>query len=185
MKGNCRGGGFLSRCHTTAALALTLSFVFPFSPRRARSGARRWQCGIQGGRWPLPLGHPPRSPPPRLLIRERRVPGGLAAPLPAVGSAAAPPGDSSPWDGRCTGGRAAAPSVRGWPRLPRAGIVLAAGYAVQTPPRATRLSPATIAPGTWPGTDGAPRGCPGAGGAEPSGRVPPRAFTGMSVSSSH
>lgn len=79
------------------------------------------------------------------------------------------------------------PSVRGWPRLPRAGIVLAAGYAVQTPPRATRLSPATIAPGVWPGTDGAPRGCliSNAGGTEPSGRVPPRAFTGMSVSSSH
>lgn len=79
------------------------------------------------------------------------------------------------------------PSVRGWPRLPRAGIVLAAGYAVQTPPRATRLSPATIAPGVWPGTDGAPGGCliSNAGGTEPSGRVPPRAFTGMSVSSSH
>lgn len=71
---------------------------------------------------------------------------------------AAPPGDSSPSDGRCAGGRAAAPSVRGWPRLPRAGIVLAAGYAVQTPPRATRPSPATVAPGMWSGADGSPRG---------------------------
>lgn len=69
-----------------SALALTLSFVFLFSPpNRARSGARRRQRGVPGGCRPLPLGHPPRSPPPRLLIRERRVPGGLAAPLPRRG----------------------------------------------------------------------------------------------------
>lgn len=81
-----RGGGFSSLYRFTSALALTLSFVFLFSPpNRARSGARRRQRGVPGGCRPLPLGHPPRSPPPRLLIRERRVPGGLAAPLPRRG----------------------------------------------------------------------------------------------------
>lgn len=118
-----------------------LCFLF-CPPCRARSGARQWQCSLPGSRWPLPLGHPPRSPPPRLLIREWRVPG-------------RPPGDSSPSDGHNAGGRGAAPKGRGRPRLPPAGIILAASYAVQTPPRATRLSPATVA-------------CPSKGNAAPS-----------------
>lgn len=68
-------------------LHLTLSRLFLLfsSLHRARSSARRRQRGVPGGRRPLPLGRPPRSPPPRLLIRERRVPGGPAAPLPRRG----------------------------------------------------------------------------------------------------
>lgn len=67
------------------AWPLTLSFVFLSPLRRSRSSARRWQRSLPGSRWPLPLGRPLCSPPPRLLIRERRVPGGPAAPLPRCG----------------------------------------------------------------------------------------------------
>lgn len=82
-------GGCPSRVLARSVLPLTLSFVLLFlSPlRRARSSARWRQRGNPGSRRPLPLGHPPRSPPPRLLIRERRVPGGSAAPLPRRGLA--------------------------------------------------------------------------------------------------
>lgn len=87
MKENCRGGGFLSLSfHHCRAGPNAVLCLFLFSPpHRARSGARRRQRRVPGGCRPLPLGHPPGSPPPRLLIRERRVPGGLAAPLPHRG----------------------------------------------------------------------------------------------------
>lgn len=151
-----RGWGHTGRlgvlCATTQPLKLiaNLFLILPFSSllHRARSGARRWQRSVPGGCRLLPLGHPPRAPPPRLLIRERRVPGGPAAPLPRRGlSPPRRPGTplhrtgDAPEDVRR---RRASEDGR---ISPCARIVLAAGYAVQIPPRATRLSPATITPG--------------------------------------
>lgn len=75
-----------SLCVFISAQPLTLSFIVFLSPLpRSRSSARRWQRSLPGGCRPLPLGRPLCSPSPRLLIRERRVPGGPAAPLPRCG----------------------------------------------------------------------------------------------------
>lgn len=132
------------------------------------------------------LGRPPASAsgPPSSLVSSSTFDKGAegpgrrrrASPPPRARPAATPRGLLSVGRAVCrrTGGGGGAQR----PRM-AAEILLATGYAVQTPPRAAGLWPIAAAPGVRPRRDGAPRGRPVSdmGTVELSGQTPTRAVT--------